>query len=155
MLSALALATLVAWPATAIERFVLPGLDGDSLDDADLDQGETLMVVWASWSPRCHDIRQRLQVLHQRWRHEARLVSVVFQEEPEVIRRFLAPDGDDPTAHDLPPIYIDTTGEFSKLQDVATLPTLLVVRRGEVVFRGKLPPDPDPVIERALEDPLP
>lgn len=37
-----------------------------------------------------------------------------------------------------------------KRHAVATLPSLLVFHGGDAVYRGKLPADPDPVIERVL-----
>lgn len=142
---------LVASPTVAIERFSLPGMAGGTLSESVLDRGDTLLVVWASWSPRCHDVAERLRELRNRWQHQARLASVVFQEEPETIRRFLALGEGLAADHGLPPIYFDTTGSFAKQQDVATLPTLLVIRDGEVLFRGKLPPDADTVIARTLD----
>ncbi len=126
----------------------LVGLDQGQLSEADLGEGVSILVVWATWSPRCRDVAARIEALSASWSSRARLASVVFQEEPETIRRFLDEnlDGREPSA----PVFVDASGAFSKKHAVTTLPSLLVFDDGKVVFRGKLPADPDPVIERAL-----
>ena len=125
-------------------RDALQGLDGGTLTADHLDQGTTLLVVWASWSPRCRDIAKRIDRLVETWSDDARVASVVFQEKPETVREFLA-DGC-PRA----PVYLDLSGEFCKRHAVTTLPMLLIFRDGELAFRGKLSANPDPVIERVL-----
>lgn len=146
----LVLATLtLASTTSALERLTLPGLAGDSLSETDFDDRDALIVVWASWSPRCHDILERLEALEARWGDRLELVSVVFQEDADTVRGFLGPGHDGS-----PEVYFDLDGTFAKQVDVATLPTLLVVRSGEVVFRGRLPADPNPVIEGALAESL-
>ncbi len=126
------------------DRIVLPGVDGGQLTEADFRRGATVLVVWASWSPRCRDVAARLQTLERVWSSRARVASVVFQEEPEQVRRFLA--GADLRSA----VYLDTTGAFSKTHAVTALPSLLVFKDGQAVFRGRLPTAPDPVIARAL-----
>lgn len=134
---------LTALPAAA-QDFRLPGLGGGSFSEADLSRGATIIVVWASWSPRSRDIVPRVNAIAERWGGRARVVTVVFQEEGDAVQRFLA-------GQDLrPPIYLDRDGEFSKKYSVATLPGLLIVRDGVVLDRGKLPDDPDPLIARHL-----
>jgi thiol-disulfide isomerase/thioredoxin len=145
--------------SSGADREVLAGLEGGRLSEADLEEGVTILVVWASWSPRCRDVGARIDALAAAWSSRARVASVVFQEEPEAIRHFLKEQGlkeqgldDQGLGAERPaaPIYIDTTGTFSKKHSVTTLPSLLVFEGGKAVFRGKLPADPDPVIERAL-----
>lgn len=122
----------------------LPGLDGGQLTSADLARGTTLVVVWASWSPRCRDIVERVNALSAKWSGRARVVTVDFQEEPAEVERFLA--GKSLAA----PVYLDRDGEFSKAHAVATLPGLIVFSDGQARFQGKLPADPDAVIADAL-----
>lgn len=122
----------------------LPGLDGGRLGSAELERGAVIVVFWASWSPRCRDVVPRLGELARSWSSKARVVSVVFQEEPAAVRRFLA--GKSPAV----PVYLDRDGSFAKKHAIATLPGLLILKNGEAVYRGKLPVSPDPVIERAL-----
>lgn len=136
-----------AAPQPPADAGALLGLDGGELTDADLREGTTILVVWATWSPRCRDVAARVRSLAEGWSSRARVVSVVFQEDPETVRRFLREQGiEDPGA----PIYLDATGVFCKRHAVATLPSLLVFHGGDAVYRGKLPADPDPVIERFL-----
>ncbi len=145
---ALPLSLLLLTPVRqfADEGIVLPGLEVGQLTEAELGRGATILVVWASWSPRCRDVAQRIEALDEAWSGKARVASVVFQEEPETVARFLA--GDKLRA----PVYLDVTGAFSKQHAVTALPGLLVFADGEAAFRGKLPVDPDPVIERALSE---
>ncbi len=135
---------LAGGAARAQDDVRLPGLRGGQLTSADLAQGTTLVVVWASWSPRCRDIVERVGTLASNWSGRARVVTVDFQEEPADIERFLA--GKSLAA----PVYLDRDGEFSKAHAVATLPGLIVFRDGQARYQGKLPADPDAVIADAL-----
>ncbi len=154
MIPRLLLAVLLTWllataPAAvdAAERWVLPGLGEGQLTAADLDRGRAILVVWASWSPRCRDIVPRVNALTGKWSSQARVATVVFQEEADDVRAFLA--GQTLVA----PVYLDQSGSFAKKHAVTTLPSLLIFEDGEASFRGKLPVNPDPVIERALGSP--
>lgn len=122
----------------------LPGLRGGQLTSADLADGATVVVVWASWSPRCRDIVERANAIAASWGGRARVVTVDFQEDGADVERFLA--GKDLRA----PVYLDRDGEFSKANAIATLPGLIVYRDGQARYRGKLPADPDAVITDAL-----
>lgn len=126
------------------EAPTLEALDGAPLTAEDLERETFLLVVWASWSPRCRDVTARIDRLAAAWSDTARVASVVFQEEPAKIRAFLG--GKSPGA----PIYLDRSGDFSKRHEVTTLPMLLIFA-GELAFRGKLSANPDPVIKRVLE----
>ena len=126
------------------DRLALSGLDGGQLTTADLERGATLLVVWASWSPRCRDVATRVERLAENWSGKARVASVVFQEDSETAREAAGDRGLDA------PVYLDLTGDFSKQYAVTTLPMLLIFRDGELAFRGKLAANPDAVIERIL-----
>ena len=127
---------------------VLPGLDREGLTADDLEKGTTLLVVWASWSPRCRGIAARIDRLAETWSDRARVASVAFQEEADTVRKAIG------RGRHLAPVYLDLSGDFSKRHEVTTLPMLLVFRGGELAFRGRLSADPDTVIERALADDL-
>lgn len=132
----LVLLSTLAFPARA-QEIHLTGLAGERLSDADLAQGTTIAVVWASWSPRSHDIVERMQPLAGRWRAQAKIVTVDFEEDRKAVEAFLA-------GKTLGlPVFLDTEGAFSKKYAVATLPGLLVVKEGKTLYHGKLPEDPD------------
>jgi thiol-disulfide isomerase/thioredoxin len=136
-----ALALLALSPAASgAEDVSLSCLGGGRLGDADLARGTTIVVVWASWSPRSRDIAARVSALAGRWGARARVVTVNFQEDRPIFERFLA--GKALGA----PICLDGDGAFSRKYNVATLPGLLVVKDGEVAYHGKLPDNPDQVI---------
>ena len=146
LLTGIAAPMLAQHEAPASTRLALPGLDREPLTAADLERGATLIVVWASWSPRCRNIGDQIDRLAKTWSDRARVASVVFQEPAEKIREVVAATG--PQA----PVYLDLSGDFSKQHAVTTLPMLLIFRDGALAFRGKLGASPDPVIERVLDE---
>lgn len=118
----------------------LHGLKGEQLTEADLSHGTTIVITWASWSPRSRDIVEKVNPIAQKWSGRARVLTVNFQEDAAAVQSFLA--GKSLTL----PVFLDSEGAFSKKFAVATLPGLLIFKDGQVVFRGKLPDDPDRVI---------
>lgn len=118
----------------------LSGIGGESLSDSDLGQGTTVVVVWATWSPKSRDIVDRVNEISERWSGKARVVTVSFQEERDAVAGFVAGKGL------RAPVFLDSDGEFCRKFSIATLPGLLVIKGGQVAFRGKLPEDPDAVI---------
>jgi thiol-disulfide isomerase/thioredoxin len=142
---AAALTLTLAPPSSArAQGLSLSCLGGAHLSDADLGRGTTIVVVWASWSPRSRDIAERVGSLAGRWGGRARVVTVNFQEDGPAVQHFLA--GKNLGA----PVCFDSDGAFSRKYNVATLPGLLVVKNGEVAYRGKLPEDSDPTLADLL-----
>ena len=131
-LALLVVSSLCGAPAEAQPGGSLPGLAGGQLSAADLAQGTHIIVVWASWSPRCRDLSPRVNDLVQKLSGLGRVVTVNFQEEAAVIEDFVR-------QHSLnAPVFLDRDGEFSKSHAVTTLPGLVVLRQGEVLFQGRL-----------------
>lgn len=129
---------------SAAEQVRLPGLRGGALTSAELDRGATVVVVWASWSPRCRDIVERVNALEASIGGSARVVTVDFQEEPAVVEEFLRGKGL------RAPVYLDQDGEYSKSMEVTSLPGLVVYKDGAVRFRGRMPADPGATVATAL-----
>jgi len=149
LLGAAAFAWLVAAGVAGPVRAQEPGvslncLGGARLSDGDLARGTTIVVVWASWSPRSRGIVERVSPLAGRWGGQARVVTVNFQEDRQAVEAFLA--GKNLGA----PVCLDPDGAFSRKYNVATLPGLLIVKDGQVAYRGKLPDDADGVIAGLL-----
>ena len=140
----LALALLPAALPLRAEEVNLSCLGGGHLNDADLAHGVTIVVVWASWSPRSRGIADRVGPLASRWGGRARVVTVDFQEDGAVVERFLGGKGLGA------PVCLDPEGTFSHNYKVATLPGLVVLKDGQAVYAGKLPDDPDSVIAPAV-----
>jgi thiol-disulfide isomerase/thioredoxin len=146
-LAALLCGALAASPAFAADLppgLRLPGLRGGELTTRELEGGSHVLVVWASWSPRCRDIVDRIQAIEGKYGQRARVASIDFQEDPATVEEFLR--GKSLRA----PVYLDRDGEFSKSLEVTTLPGLVVVRDGEVRYQGKLPSDLDRVLGELL-----
>lgn len=139
---ALLLLPLMAVPAEA--QGTLRGLGGETLSEASLSRGTTIIVVWASWSPRGKDITDRVNRIAGRWGSDARVVTVNFQEDRATVEDFLR--GKNLRA----PVFLDLDGSFSKKNAVTNLPGLLIIKDGSTSFRGKLPDDPDAVISEIL-----
>ena len=147
---ALALAAGVAVELAAVrplaaQELALAGLSGERLAESDLARGTTVVVVWASWSPRSRNIVERVNAIAGRWQPKARVVTVDFQEDPRTVEAFLA--GKRLTV----PVYLDPEGALAKKYAIATLPGLLVLKDGQVAYRGQLPDDPDRVLARFLQ----
>ncbi|MFL6193368.1 MAG: TlpA family protein disulfide reductase [Thermoanaerobaculia bacterium] len=146
----LALVIAVAWPAfgpgpgEAQQEVSLSCLGGGRLSDSDLSRGTTIVVVWASWSPRSRNVVERVNPLAARWGANARVLTVNFQEDRPTIDGFLSGKGLNV------PVCLDPEGAFSRKYNVATLPGLLVVKDGTVAYRGKLPENPDQTIADLL-----
>lgn len=130
-------------PASA-QGALLQGLGGERLSEADLAQGATIFIVWASWSPHSRDVVGRVNQVAQRWSGKARVVTVNFQEDRGAVESFLAGKNMGTT------VFLDADGAFSKKYAVATLPGLLVIKDGRVAFSGKLPADPDRILVELL-----
>jgi thiol-disulfide isomerase/thioredoxin len=140
-MAALAVLALEALPAPAgAQEVSLSCVGGGRLSDGDLARGTTIVVVWASWSPRSRGIAPRIVALAGRWGSRARVMTVNFQEDGPAVEKFLAGQGLGV------PVCLDPDGAFSRKYNVATLPGLLVVKDGQIAYRGKLPDDPDQVI---------
>ena len=140
-------ALLAAAGPVAAAQWSLPRLgDGPPLDPASLATGTIIVVVWTTWSPRGGDIVERINRIHRQWGGKARVVSVVFQESPEAIKRYLA-------GRDLAvPVYLDRgNGEFSKRHKVVQVPRLLVFKDGVTAVNVNLTDDPGPLISGAVD----
>lgn len=141
---ALLLTLLGGHAAVAATSFNLVGLDGSELGSAQISHGVTIVVVWASWSPRCRDLGVQTNGIVERWSSRARVVTVNFQEASDAARAFA--DGQGLRA----PVYLDPDGEFAKAFGVTNLPGLLVLRDGQVAYSGKIPPDLDKVLSEQV-----
>ena len=138
-------AALVAAPLSAQRRsFRLEGLRSGELEPGDLQQGAVIVIVWTSWSPRSRDIVERSNAIVDRWGKRARVLTVSFQEDRETVERFL--EGKRPRAR----VYLDPDGDFGKSYVVTQLPGLLIFKDGVTAFSGRLPRDPDSLIEQTL-----
>jgi thiol-disulfide isomerase/thioredoxin len=126
--------------APAAPDVAVTSVTGERLGEAEMARGATIVVVWAAWSPRCHDIVDRVKALAGHWQSRAKVVTVDFEEDRQAVAAFLA--GKDLGA----PIFLDSDGAFSKKYAIATLPGLLVVKEGKVGYHGRLPDDPDRVV---------
>jgi thiol-disulfide isomerase/thioredoxin len=117
---------------------------GDQLAESDLERGAVVVIVWASWSPRCKQIVEQVNDVVGRWGDQARVVTVVFQEESSAVRDFLG------SLSLQAPVFLDRDGGFSRRHAVTTLPGLLIFKDGQRTFRGRLPADPHHLIGQSL-----
>jgi thiol-disulfide isomerase/thioredoxin len=131
---ALAFALTLALAATAAgaqgDRLACSG--GEQISASELRQGNTLVIFWASWSPKSRGIFERINAAAGRWEGRVRVVAVNYQEDPQEARRFLG-------GRALKvPVCFDVDGSFSQGYDVATLPEFILLRDGAVAVRGRL-----------------
>ena len=141
----LMLAALAAPPARAQRGGdSIRGLNGGTLSLDQLQRGDAIVVFWASWSPRCRDIVDRVNPIHAKWSGRADVSTVNFQESSEAIQAFLA--GKRLQA----PVYLDDRGTFSRKHAITDLPGLVIYKDGKVAYQGKLPGDVDQLIAQHL-----
>ena len=143
-IAALLAALGAAVGGAAAQEVRLNGMAGEHLADADMAKGVTIVIVWASWSPRSHDLVERVKPLAAHWGGQAHMVTVDFEEDRKAIQLFLV--GKQLSL----PVFLDSDGAFSKKYAVATLPGLLIIKDGAVAYRGKLTDDADRIIADAL-----
>jgi thiol-disulfide isomerase/thioredoxin len=127
-------------PSPSSQDIQLQGLRGERLGGAELAQGTTILVFWTSWSPHSRDIVARVNPLAENWGARARVITVSFMEERSAVDGFLSGKGFNV------PVFLDPDGAFARKYAVATLPSLLIIRDGQAVYKGRLPDDPDRVI---------
>lgn len=135
---------LVMSPSASARDANLSGLNGEQLTADALAQGDTILVFWASWSPRCRDIVPRVNAIAESWSGSARVATVVFLEQRGAVESFLS--GKRMSV----PVYLDGDGAFSKRNAITDLPGLLILRDGKPLYRGALPADPGALLRRHL-----
>lgn len=111
----------------------LEGLRGGRLTEAELARGTQIVIVWASWSPKCRDLVPRANAVARAAGGRARVVTVAFRDPPEDVEAFLR------DRELRVPVYLDRSGAFAKDHAITDLPGLLVLRDGAPAFRGPLP----------------
>ena len=107
IIAAMALLLAVASVPASAQGVLLRGLGGEQLSEADLAQGATIFIVWASWSPHSRGIVDRVNPMVQRWSGKARVVTVNFQENRQTVEGFLAGRSFGTT------VFLDADGAFS------------------------------------------
>ena len=113
---------------------------GGNLQAAGISDQDVIVIVWASWSPRCRDIVDRVNAVQQRWAGKARVVAMSFNEDRADVETFLG--GKDLRAA----VVLDQGGEFAKSHGITSLPGVVLLRGGKVVHAGKLPDDVDALL---------
>lgn len=138
-------ALLVSAGAALAQGIVLDGVDGGRLSEAELGRGNTVLVFWATWSPRGRNISARVQDVARGARGRATVAAVNYQEDAATVKRFLADSSFGV------PVYLDVDGVLAKKYRMANLPGLLVLKNGNVAYQGKLPENVDQVLADALK----
>ena len=116
---------------------------GDLRAESDRFKGFNVGVLWASWSPKCRDVRARLAELESVV-DGVRILSVSYQEEESAAAAF-AREG-----QIRGPVYLDRDGAFARRIGLATLPAFVVYRDGSVLLRGRFGSDSAAQIAAAL-----
>ncbi len=111
----------------------LTSLDGASAASS-LSSGTQVLVVFASWSPRCRGVVATSNDLVQALGGRAQVSLVAFQEEASAVRSFV---GNQAKAG----LLLDPNGDFAKRHAVSALPGLVVLEGGTVKYAGPLPAD--------------
>ncbi|MEM7048263.1 MAG: TlpA disulfide reductase family protein [Acidobacteriota bacterium] len=140
----LILALAVGVLPLSAQELRLEGLGGEALREADLDGKRTIIVFWASWSPRGRDVVDRVNGIADQWAGKARVITVNFQEDPATVRQFLAGKGLKV------PVFLDADASFSKKYSRPDLPALVVLDGRKPLLKVRMPADPNAELSRVL-----
>jgi cytochrome c biogenesis protein CcmG/thiol:disulfide interchange protein DsbE len=77
-------------------KFDLAALDAERLRLADLRGRPVVINFWASWCTECRKEHPLLMQAHERFKRRVQFVGIVFQDDPDNIRDFLAEMGERP-----------------------------------------------------------
>lgn len=138
------LALLLLSPAGAVEIAGLTHLDGTSVKADDV-PGDSLFIVFSTWSPKCRDILERVNELQEDWGDRTDIFLVNFQEDKAAVDEFVG--GRSLSV----PVLLDREASFSKKHKITYLPSVLAVKDGSAAFRGRLPVDAKPILRSIYE----
>ena len=130
---------LLAVPVRAVDVSGLTHLDGSEVGPAELPEN-AILIVFATWSPRCRKIMAESDEIQRRWGTTAPVFLVNFQEDAEAVREFFGDASPKAT------VLLDPRAVFSKAHSITSLPGVLAIKDGTPAFRGKLPSDIDAVL---------
>lgn len=116
-----AVADTAKGPAPA---FSLHSRDGDQVSLASL-KGDVVMInFWATWCGPCREEMPKLEALYQRYNSLGfKLLAVNVEDNPEGARKWLK---ETPVTF---PVLFDPKNEVTKLYNVQTMPTTVIVAR--------------------------
>ena len=140
----LGLFALSAVPSAAVDVSGLTFLDGSEVGASGLPDN-AILIVFATWSPRCRQIAEKGDAIAKRWGAIAPVFLVDFQEDAETVERFLGSKSSKAA------VLLDRRAVFSKAHSITSLPGLLAIKDGKPAFRGKLPADVDSVLRTIYE----
>lgn len=140
LLAASAIATLVAWPATAEEErapapaLSLRDLDGKQVNLADLRGKVVVISLWASWCAPCKQELKHLDAMYRRLKGQGLVVLAVSTDGPETQADVR---GTVRQARWQVPVLVDREGAaMARLNPRGTVPfTLFIDRRGRQAQR--------------------
>jgi thiol-disulfide isomerase/thioredoxin len=108
----------------------LVGLDGETVNLAQL-RGEVVLVdLWATWCQPCRKQAEYLEEVYPEYEGRVRFYALDSGEDEQTVRDFVA---DSPFAY---PVLLDPMDEMAVALDVMALPTMMIVdREGRIVFK--------------------
>jgi cytochrome c biogenesis protein CcmG/thiol:disulfide interchange protein DsbE len=107
--------------------FSLVGLDGELVDLAELRGQPVVINFWATWCQPCVYEHPILVAAARRYEGRAQFVGVIYQDEPDMIRRFVRQRGE------WGPSLIDSGGEVAIAYGVYGAPETFVLDADGVI----------------------
>jgi cytochrome c biogenesis protein CcmG, thiol:disulfide interchange protein DsbE len=129
----------------------LPTLEGGTLRSADLAGRPYVVNFWASWCiPACVDEHPVLAAAHDRWGDELVVIGVLYQDEADDARDFLARYGDAGYDH-----LVDQNGTLAVEFGVTGPPETFFVGADGTIHDKQFGPLTDATMEQRVASILP
>lgn len=108
-------------------RFSLVGLDGERINLDDLLGKPVVINFWATYCVPCIYEHETLQTAAERYAGEVHFIGVIYQDDPDLIRRFLAERGT------WGPTLVDEGGEVAMAYGVYGPPETFFIDRSGLI----------------------
>lgn len=115
---------LIGKPAPS---FTLEDLDGNVVSLEELRGSPVLINFWATWCRPCVIEHPILEAAAERWKDRVHFVGVIYQDEPSLIRRFVASRGA------WGPSLVDTDGRTAIAYGVYGAPETFILDRNGII----------------------
>lgn len=139
--------------AQELPNITLKSLDGKSVTTQEISNSENLKVLsfWATWCVPCINELDAINEVYQDWQDETKVEIIAISTDDSRTRQRVKP-----LVHGKGWAYqilIDENQDLKRALNITTLPHVVIVKNGEIVYRhsGYSPGSEDELFEIILE----